>query len=1101
MRTSEQIQAEIEERLGFFPPFFAPAQPTPEILDNLWQQTLSAYLDNPLPPLLKEKLSAYLSRYCAIPYCMICHSCMLRPLGLSASEVLKLLESPPPNEAGIQHYLQILKSQTLPLNVWPEAGSMLEESILSSAVYIFLNLDLSKACRSELRRVLGTHHYNHLSALLAYIKLCHVWVETHPEVTYEFDQRAQEHLEPLLQEAPQLNRFFRQYRQQIYLETQNHEQQLLVEISQRQHIEAVLQETNQVLQALIQAAPSAIVVLDQAGKVNLWNAAAATLFAWQDAEGLGQPLPVAAEGQPAKFQQLYQDTQRGKTFTGLQVRYRQPDGSRVDLSISAGPLYDVEGQITGTIAVISDITAQKRSQELLERLSHQNQLILNSAGEGIYGLDDQGQVSFINPAASRMLGWEIAEVIGQPMHALIHHSKVDGTPLPAAECPIYAAFKDGLVRQGIEDVFWRKDGTPFLVEYTSVPIQEQGVLKGAVVTFKDITERKHSQMLLQQQTERDRLLADIALRIRRSLQLEDILQTAVTEVRNLLQIERAAIYKIIPGQSGKFIVESVAPSCLSVLDVALQDPCFDRKYSDAYQRGRISAVDDIYEKAYPSCYLDLLERVKIRANLLVPIVSNDQLWGLLCVHQCSVPRHWEAFEIDSLQRLVTQLAIAIQQSELYEQVQHLNADLEQQVAERTVQLQQALAFEAMLKRITDKVRDSLDEDYILSTTVKELAQGLGVICCDTGLYNAEHTASMISHDYSTGTSAVGRTMQMSDRPEIYQHLLQGQYLQFSIHDGLRIRTIEPSSTILACPILDDQGVLGDLWLFRPQNLVFNELEIRLVQQVANQCAIAIRQARLYQTAQAQVAELEKLNRLKDDFLSTVSHELRTPVSNMKMAIHMLRMAPNRERQERYLQILQSECTREADLINDLLDLQRLEAASYPLFVVESIDLQEWLPELIEPFQTRSHQHQQTLHLEFLSQPPPLVSDRASLNRVIAELLNNACKYTPPQGQIVLQVGYEPQAQTTLPGAKASVTLAFRNQVEIPAAELPRIFEKFYRVPNADPWKQGGTGLGLALVQRLAERLKGSIRVESGAGWTTFFLTLPVQSSSESSSKT
>jgi signal transduction histidine kinase len=528
----------------------------------------------------------------------------------------------------------------------------------------------------------------------------------------------------------------------------------------------------------------------------------------------------------------------------------------------------------------------------------------------------------------------------------------------------------------------------------------------------------------------------------------------------------------------------------------LPDPCFDVDYSHQYQQGRISVVDDVYQANLPSCYLELLERAQIRANLLVPIISNDQLWGLLCAHQCSAPRPWESFEIDSLQRLVTQLAIAIQQSELYEQVQRLNAELEQQVAERTVQLQQALGFEATLKRITDKVRDSLDEDYILSTTVKELAQVLNVICCDTGLYNVDHTTSTISHDHSTGPSAVGQTIQMADRPEIYQQLLQGQHLQFCIYEGLTLRSLQPASTMLACPILDDQGVIGDLWLFRSNSSVFDELEIRLVQQVANQCAIAIRQARLYQRAQTQVAELEMLNRLKDDFLSTVSHELRTPISNMKMAIHMLRMAPNPERQERYLQILQTECTREAELINDLLDLQRLEAASYPLFVVESIDLQQWLPELLEPFRTRSQQHQQILRLEFLAQTPPLVSDRASLNRIVAELLNNACKYTPPQGQIVLQVDYQLQPQNTLPEAKASVTFAFRNQVEIPAAELPRIFEKFYRVPNADPWKQGGTGLGLALVQRLSERLKGSIRVESGGGWTTFLLTLPIQPSYE-----
>lgn len=141
--------------------------------------------------------------------------------------------------------------------------------------------------------------------------------------------------------------------------------------------------------------------------------------------------------------------------------------------------------------------------------------------------------------------------------------------------------------------------------------------------------------------------------------------------------------------------------------------------------------------------------------------------------------------------------------------------------------------------------------------------------------------------------------------------------------------------MLATPIFDDQGVLGDLWLINQSDDTFNELEIRLVQQVASQCAIAIRQARLYGAATAQVEELERLNRLKDDFLNTVSHELRTLMASIKMATSMLEIVlkqagvldaqPNRAAQ--YLQILRHECQREIGLINDLLDLSRLDAGT------------------------------------------------------------------------------------------------------------------------------------------------------------------------------
>lgn len=272
----------------------------------------------------------------------------------------------------------------------------------------------------------------------------------------------------------------------------------------------------------------------------------------------------------------------------------------------------------------------------------------------------------------------------------------------------------------------------------------------------------------------------------------------------------------------------------------------------------------------------------------------------------------------------------------------------------------------------------------------------------------------------------------------------------------------------------------------------------MIQQVANQCAIAIRQARLYQAAKAQVKDLEKLNALKDDFLSTVSHELRTPIANMKMALQMLKISPTEERRERYLNILQAECARETNLINDLLDLQRLEAASYPSLLVEAVLLQDWLIGMLEPFRSRIQSRQQTLHVDLPPDLPPLLSDAASLGRILAELLNNACKYTPAGGEIALFIRYEFHSPVMTKKPIPVTIFTITNSAEIPASELPHIFKKFYRVPKADPWKQGGTGLGLALVQKLVEQLQGTISVASSNGWTTFTVQLPSHPSSNRS---
>ena len=133
---------------------------------------------------------------------------------------------------------------------------------------------------------------------------------------------------------------------------------------------------------------------------------------------------------------------------------------------------------------------RQRVEASLARLSHQNELILNSAGDGIYGLDPQGNISFVNAAAAKMLGFEASELIGQWMHTRLNHSQPDGTPYLAAESPIYATLRDGTVQDKTGDLFQRRDGSTFPVEYVSSPIRAQTQIVGAVIVFRDITDRQ-----------------------------------------------------------------------------------------------------------------------------------------------------------------------------------------------------------------------------------------------------------------------------------------------------------------------------------------------------------------------------------------------------------------------------------------------------------------------------------------------------------------------------------------------------------------------------------------------------------------------------------
>ncbi|MBT3252391.1 MAG: PAS domain S-box protein [Candidatus Marinimicrobia bacterium] len=141
--------------------------------------------------------------------------------------------------------------------------------------------------------------------------------------------------------------------------------------------------------------------------------------------------------------------------------------------------------------LFSDITERKKAEVAIFELSKLNKMILDNAGDGIYGLDLDGNTTFLNPAAAKMIGWEIEEILGKRQHDLLHHTKPDGTIYDRNDCPIYAAYKDGKVHRVVDEIFWRKDGSSFAVEYISSPIRnEQGKLSGAVVTFKDISEHK-----------------------------------------------------------------------------------------------------------------------------------------------------------------------------------------------------------------------------------------------------------------------------------------------------------------------------------------------------------------------------------------------------------------------------------------------------------------------------------------------------------------------------------------------------------------------------------------------------------------------------------
>ncbi|MGK7888113.1 MAG: diguanylate cyclase, partial [Leptolyngbyaceae cyanobacterium] len=185
----------------------------------------------------------------------------------------------------------------------------------------------------------------------------------------------------------------------------------------------------------------------------------------------------------------------------------------------------------------------------------------------------------------------------------------------------------------------------------------------------------------------DHIIATIALRIRRSLTLPDILQTSVDEVRQLLECDRVLIYEFTPDWQGRVTYESISSSQWSLLDQAIHDSCFSASRLKPYQEGRAFVCADIREADLTPCHGEMLQRFQVIANLAVPILHEEQLWGLLIAHHCTVPYVWDSQQIEGLQQIAVHIGIAVHQAALVEQLQAANTMLNAQVQERTALLE------------------------------------------------------------------------------------------------------------------------------------------------------------------------------------------------------------------------------------------------------------------------------------------------------------------------------------------------------------------------------------------------------------------------------
>lgn len=257
------------------------------------------------------------------------------------------------------------------------------------------------------------------------------------------------------------------------------------------------------LAAIVESSNDAIIGSTLDGIIHSWNTGAEEIYGYSISEVKGRSISVLAMVErPHEIPQILANIAAGSSIEHYETIHMRKDGKQIDVALTISPIKDTQGNIIGVSTIARDISDRKQVEKSFEQLRYQHQLILDSAGEGICGLNIHGKITFVNPAAARMTGYKIKQLVNSDWSLITsgnkkhNQSQIISTNISKLRhhqnyyaCQVTKTLKDGIVGHINDEFFWRQDGSNFPVEYVSTPIREQGKITGAVVTFKDITER------------------------------------------------------------------------------------------------------------------------------------------------------------------------------------------------------------------------------------------------------------------------------------------------------------------------------------------------------------------------------------------------------------------------------------------------------------------------------------------------------------------------------------------------------------------------------------------------------------------------------------
>jgi diguanylate cyclase (GGDEF)-like protein/PAS domain S-box-containing protein len=352
--TSRQIQSEIEARIGFLPPHFVPALKSPALLENLWRQYLSSYAENPLPGLFKETLSIRLARYCASPYFIVLHACTLIQMGVEAAEVRRWIEDPEERTPVGQEQPHVAPAGVpRPLESWPDDAPAFEESIIAGCTSVFLSMEDSGKWIEELKDTLGLPLYGQLASLLAYIKASHLWVESHPEISFEDHPTVTRNYLSLVQAEPRLVDLFQNYGRMV-----------------RKHYAGPYytgdSSTSQ-YRDFFENASDIIYTYDFEGNVISVNRAVERITGYTQAEILQMNLTDAITPEYEQLAQKLLDPRvAGEIPLNYELEIFSKDKKRIALGISTRPVFR-GGKAIAVQGIARDITKHKQTEAELQK--------------------------------------------------------------------------------------------------------------------------------------------------------------------------------------------------------------------------------------------------------------------------------------------------------------------------------------------------------------------------------------------------------------------------------------------------------------------------------------------------------------------------------------------------------------------------------------------------------------------------------------------------------------------------------------------------------------------------------------------------------------